>query len=67
MLFFLLQASQRAISDIDQRVRRIESIARKYYGQSELEPLDVLVQKTEETIRLMGDLSMSLRCEPIFR
>ena len=62
-----LTASQRAISDIDQRVRRISNIARKYYTHTELEPLDVLEQKTEETIRLMGSLSNDLRCEPIFR
>ena len=62
---FLLQISSRTIADIDQRVRRISGIARKYYSQSELEPLDILEQKTEETIRLMSDLSTSMRCEPI--
>ena len=62
---FLFQISSRTIADIDQRVRRISGIARKYYSQSELEPLDILEQKTEETIRLMSDLSTSMRCEPI--
>ena len=64
---FLFQESQRAINDINQQVRRISTIARKYYSQSELEPLDVLEAKTEETIHLMSDLNMALRCEPIFR
>ena len=63
----LFQESQRAINDINQQVRRISTIARKYYSQSELEPLDVLEAKTEETIHLMSDLNMALRCEPIFR
>lgn len=62
-----LTESQRAINDINQQVRRISTIARKYYSQSELEPLDVLEAKTEETIHLMSDLNMALRCEPIFR
>mgnify|MGYP001307845468 CR=1 FL=1 len=65
--FCLFQESQRAINDINQQVRRISTIARKYYSQSELEPLDVLEAKTEETIHLMSDLNMALRCEPIFR
>lgn len=60
-----LTVSTRTISDIDKRVKRIDGIARKYYSQSELEPLDTLVQKTEEIIRLMSDLSASMRCEPI--
>jgi len=60
-----LTISTRTISDIDKRVKRIDGIARKYYSQSELEPLDTLVQKTEEIIRLMSDLSTSMRCEPI--
>ena len=63
--YYLFQISTRTISDIDKRVKRIDGIARKYYSQSELEPLDTLVQKTEEIIRLMSDLSTSMRCEPI--
>jgi hypothetical protein len=59
--------SERAITDIDIRVRQISTIARQHYSQSELVALDVLEQKTEETIRLMGDLKNQLRCEPIFR
>ena len=56
-----------AINDIDVRVRQIASIARQYYSQSDLIALDHLEQKTEDTIKLMGDLKMSMRCEPIFR
>ena len=63
--YHFFQISTRTISDIDKRVKRIDGIARKYYSQSELEPLDTLVQKTEEIIRLMSDLSTSMRCEPI--
>ena len=62
-----LQDSERAINDIDIRVRQISGIARQHYSQSELVALDVLEQKTEDTIKLMGDLKMQLRCEPIFR
>ena len=62
-----MQDSERAITDIDIRVRQISTIARQHYSQSELVALDVLEQKTEETIRLMGDLKNQLRCEPIFR
>lgn len=63
-----LQASQRAITDIDRRVRKISGTARKYYTTTELSPfLDDLDQSTEETLQLMDNLSLSLRCEPIFR
>jgi hypothetical protein len=62
------QASQRAITDIDRRVRKISGAARKYYSTQELSPfLDDLDQSTEETLQLMDNLSLSLRCEPIFR
>merc|ERR1712079_71748 len=62
-----LQESSRAINEINQHVRFIADIARNYYSQSELEALDVLESKTEETIHLMSDLTMALRCEPIYR
>ena len=66
--FFNLQASQRAITDIDRRVKKISGAARKYYSTTELSPfLDDLDQSTEETLQLMDNLSLSLRCEPIFR
>ena len=66
--FFHLQASQRAITDIDRRVKKISGAARKYYSTTELSPfLDDLDQSTEETLQLMDNLSLSLRCEPIFR
>merc|ERR1719228_1539439 len=61
-----LQESSRAINEINRHVRFIEDIARNYYSQSELEALDVLESKTEETIHLMSDLTMALRCEPIY-
>ena len=66
-LFSYFKESERAINDIDVRVRQISSIARQYYSQSELVALDHLEQKTEETIKLMGDLKVSMRCDPIFR
>ena len=67
-IFFSFQASQRAITDIDRRVRKISGTARKYYTTTELSPfLDDLDQSTEETLQLMDNLSLSLRCEPIFR
>ncbi|XP_059084897.1 protein tweety-like [Tigriopus californicus] len=63
-----LSRSQRAILDIDHRVQIISGTARKYYSAMELSPhLDDLKQHTEDTKRLMSDLSMSLRCDPIFR
>ena len=65
--FLVFQESSRAINEINQHVRFIADIARNYYSQSELEALDVLESKTEETIHLMSDLTMALRCEPIYR
>lgn len=63
-----LQRSQRAILDIDHRVQIISGTARKYYSAMELSPfLDNLEQHTQDTKRLMNDLSMSLKCDPIFR
>jgi hypothetical protein len=66
--FFHFQASQRAVTDIDRRVRKISGAARKYYSAKELSPyLDELDQSTEETLQLMDSLSHSLKCEPIYR
>eukprot|EP00095_Tigriopus_kingsejongensis_P005177 maker-scaffold237_size242172-snap-gene-1.38 protein:Tk05177 transcript:maker-scaffold237_size242172-snap-gene-1.38-mRNA-1 annotation:"protein tweety" len=63
-----LSRSQRAIVDIDRRVQIISGTARKYYSAVELSPhLENLEQHTDETKKLMNDLSMSLRCDPIYR
>lgn len=63
-----LTEAQRAITDIDKRVRKISGISRKYYEVADLTPfLDDVEESTEEIIRLMGELNLSMRCEPIFR
>ena len=62
---FFLQISKNTIQDIDQRVRRISNIARKYYSKTELEPLDILETKTDDTIRMMMELRSSMNCERI--
>ena len=68
IFYVCFQKSSRAITDIDRRVRGISTLARKYYSAIELSPhLDDLEQHSEETLQMMNDLSMSLRCEPIFR
>ena len=65
---FFPQKSTRAINDIHHRVQLISGKARKFYSPLELTPfLDELEEHTEETQQLVNDLSMSLRCEPIFR
>ncbi len=63
-----LTVAQRAITDIDKRVRKIALISRSYYDPNHLSPyLDDLEQSTEETIRIMSDLNSQLRCEPLFK
>ena len=63
--FCFFQISKNTIQDIDQRVRRISNIARKYYSKTELEPLDILETKTDDTIRMMMELRSSMNCERI--
>ena len=63
--FLFFQISKNTIQDIDQRVRRISNIARKYYSKTELEPLDILETKTDDTIRMMMELRSSMNCERI--
>ena len=72
MIFFemdiCLQAAERAINDIDVRVKSIAGTARQLYSQQELAPhLDQLERASTETREMMGQLGQALQCQPIFR
>ena len=63
-----LQAAERAINDIDVRVKSIAGTARQLYSQQELAPhLDQLERASTETREMMGQLGQALQCQPIFR
>ena len=62
------QGAERAIQDIDQRVRAIVGTATQMYQAQELSPyLDTLERASQDTVKLMADLRQALQCQPIFR
>ena len=63
-----LQAAERAIQDIDVRVKDIVGTANTMYSRSELSPyLDQLETASADTVTLMRQLDQALQCQPIFR
>ena len=62
------QKAQRAIDDIEKKVRKITITANTYYVAGELSPfLDNLDKSIEDTVTVMDDLTNVLQCPLIFR
>jgi len=63
-----LQDSQRTVMDIGESVKRVNLLARQHYRENQLYPaLSKLMEASETTVTLMGDLNNSLKCDSLFR
>ena len=64
----MTQESQSAVLAIDDYVKKVSSISRRWYSDSQLNPqLDRLVQASHQTVEIMGELHNSLKCDQLFR
>ena len=53
---------------IDDYVKKVSSISRRWYSDSQLNPqLDRLVQASHQTLEIMGELHNSLKCDQLYR
>lgn len=63
-----IAVAERAIQDIDKRVKEIVGTATQMYSRSELSPeLDQLETASADTVSVMRQLDQALQCQPIFR
>jgi hypothetical protein len=63
-----VQESQSAVLAIDDYVKKVSSISRRWYSDSQLNPqLDRLVQASHQTLEIMGELHNSLKCDQLYR
>jgi len=63
-----LQEAQRAVMSIDTYVKSVSSISRTLYSDTQLNPqLDHMVQASQQTIDIMGELNNSLKCDQLYR
>ena len=54
--------------DIGESVKRVNLLARQHYRENQLYPaLSKLMEASETTVTLMGDLNNSLKCDSLFR
>jgi hypothetical protein len=64
----MVQESQSAVLAIDDYVKKVSSISRRWYSDSQLNPqLDRLVQASHQTVEIMGELHNSLKCDQLYR
>ena len=53
---------------IDNYVKGVSSISRTLYSDTQLNPqLDHMVQASQQTIDIMGELNNSLKCDQLYR
>ena len=53
---------------IDTYVKSVSSISRTLYSDTQLNPqLDHMVQASQQTIDIMGELNNSLKCDQLYR
>jgi len=63
-----LQEAQKAVMDIDAYVKRLNIISKSLYSDTTLNPeLSQLIQASQQTINIMGELNNSLNCDQIHR
>ena len=63
-----VQESQSAVLAIDDYVKKVSSISRRWYSDSQLNPqLDRLVQASHQALEIMGELHNSLKCDQLYR
>jgi len=68
LLSVVCQESQSAVLAIDDYVKKVSSISRRWYSDSQLNPqLDRLVQASHQTLEIMGELHNSLKCDQLYR
>lgn len=54
--------------DIGESVKRVNLLARQHYRENQLYPaLSRLMEASENTVTLIGDLNNSLKCDSLFR
>ncbi len=53
---------------IDNYVKSVSAISRTLYSDTQLNPqLDHMVQASQQTIDIMGELNNSLKCDQLYR
>ena len=53
---------------IDEYVKRVNSISKSLYSDTTLNPeLSQLIQASQQTINIMGELNNSLKCDQLYR
>lgn len=63
-----LEESQNAVMSIDGYVKNINKISRNLFSDTDLNPeLDKLVQASQQTLQIMGELNNSLKCDQLYR
>jgi len=63
-----LEDSQNAVMSIDSYVKNVNKVSRNIFSDSELNPeLDQLVQASQQTLQIMGELNNSLKCDQLYR
>ena len=54
--------------DIGESVKRVNLLARQHYRENQLDPaLSKLMEVSETTVTLVGDLKNSLKCDTLSR